>query len=92
MGRGHVQWTQVVCTEHKLCAPVWPVCRTECAEGEKAAAEKRDVVKAKVDEINMKLSELNENKKEKMKDAKKMRKCVTIQFAYILAECFDSVC
>jgi len=50
----------------------------ECTESEKAAAEKRDVVKAKVDEINGKLSQLNENKKEKMKDAKKTRKyCIS---------------
>jgi len=57
------------------------VCSTECTEGEKAAAEKRDVVKAKVDEINLKLSQINENKKEKMKDAKKMHKCVVFQLS-----------
>jgi len=49
-------------------------CSMECTESEKAAAEKRNVVKAKVDEINEKLAELNEKKKEKMKDAKKTRK------------------
>jgi len=46
----------------------------ECTESEKAAATKRDVVKAKVDEINEKLSQLNDNKKEKLKDVKKTRK------------------
>jgi len=48
----------------------------ECTESEKIAAEKRDIVKAKVDEINEKLSQLSNNKKEKMKHAKKTRKCV----------------
>jgi len=48
----------------------------ECTDSEKAAAEKRDVVKAKVDELNTKLSQLNEEKKDKMKDVKKTRKCV----------------
>ena len=52
------------------------VCSMECAESEKAAVEKRDVVKAKVEEVNGKLSQLNEQKKEKMKDAKKTRKYV----------------
>ena len=46
----------------------------ECTDSERAAATKRDVVKAKVDEMNEKLLQLNENKKEKMKDVKKTRK------------------
>jgi len=50
----------------------------ECTESEKAAAEKRDVVKAKVDEINKKLSQINDDKKEKLKDAKKTRKYVLL--------------
>jgi len=53
-------------------------CSMECTESEKAAAEKRDVVKAKVEEINIKLSELNDNKKEKVKNAKKTRKYVLL--------------
>ena len=52
------------------------VCSMECAESEKAAVEKRDVVKAKVEEVNGKLLQLNEQKKEKMKDTKKTRKYV----------------
>ena len=50
----------------------------ECTESERAAAAKRDVVKAKVDEINEQLSQLNNNKKEKMKDVKKTRKYVLL--------------
>ena len=53
-------------------------CSMECTESEKAAAEKRDVVKAKVDELNTKLSQLNEEKKDKMKDVKKTRKSVMV--------------
>jgi len=62
-------------SEHPSCDVVCACAYSmECSEGEKAAAEKRDVVKAKVDEINGKLAELNETKKEKMKDVKKTRK------------------
>jgi len=50
----------------------------ECSESEKDAAEKRDVVKAKVKEIDEKLSQLNETKKAKAKDVKKAQKYVLL--------------
>ena len=50
----------------------------ECNEAERLAAEKRDAVKTTVREINEQLSEITDKKKEKMKDAKKTRKYVSL--------------